>query len=163
MNRNDADHQLTQFRKIRIEVDADSFVSVEPTHPQDILVEHADGTWVIHGYYGFDLFQDHRFVILVDGELIVYDRIESIPEVFDNVIEFIPDPTHDATFCYTFVKDGQSFTHTHWVHHDTDPWGPVLQALLKRETNGRYHARSHKNRRPRHPPLLTDDSDAGLP
>ena len=32
----------------------------------------------------------NEFVILIDGELKTFDKYEDIPEVFDNVIKFLP-------------------------------------------------------------------------
>ena len=165
MKREDADHQLTQFADVHIEVAADRLVSVEPFLPNDIQIDcPGDGTCIIHGKYGLDLFTDHRFVFRIGRELVVVHRLEDIPDPFDNVVEFLPDSTHDITISYTFEKDGQSFVHSHWIHHDTGPWEPILHELISRETNGGYgHARSHTHRRHGHVPLLTDDPDGRIP
>lgn len=65
----------------------------------------------------------HKFVILVNGELITYTRYEDIPEVFDNVIQFIPEIPEPP--------------HAHDQHEEIDSWNDKLKELMKRETNGR--------------------------
>ena len=62
----------------------------------------------------------HRFVILVDGELKTYTEYESIPQSFDNVIEFIPS-----------IPDGP---HTHDEHDEIGLWNQRLKELMRRET-----------------------------
>ena len=143
----EADQRLWQFASFRVEVDADAFHGVEPFSPAGVRVERVDGRFVISGAYGFDLFTDHRFTLLVDGVQRVYTSLDDLPERFDNVIHFAPDPTHDITFVYTFERGGVRFAHRHWIHHDMEPWNGILQALLKRETNGGWtYARRDPNR-----------------
>ena len=158
-----ADAQLWQFREVRVEVAADRFVGVTPFLPEGIQVEATSEGFVIHGTYGFDLFSSHRFVILLDGELQTFTRLADIPAAIDGVVGFYPDDTHDITLTYTFEKAGVTFTHTHWIHHDMEPWEAVLQELLTRETNGGWNARRDALRRRRHTPLLRHDADDGEP
>lgn len=158
-----ADRRFWQFKPIRVQVDADAFVGVQPFLPAGVLVEREGEGFVIHGEYGIDLFRNHAFKILVDGEMRMYSRFEDIPEVIDNVVSFMPDDTHDITLTYTFVKDGVTFTHSHWIHHDMDPWVHILQQLLTRETNGGWNARSDALRRQRHHALLRNDPSGLLP
>jgi hypothetical protein len=146
-HRDEADHQLWQYADVRVEVEADAYVGVEPFLPQGVRVERVDGRFVIAGAYGADLFTDHRFTILVDGVQRVYTSLDDIPERFDNVIHFAPDATHDITFVYTFERGGQRFAHSHWIHHDMEPWNGILRSLLTRETNGGWtYARRDPNR-----------------
>lgn len=159
----DADERLWQFRPIRSEVDADRFVGVTPFLPEGIHVEKQGERFVIHGEYGFDLFPKHRFVMRIDGELRTFAHIEDIPATIDNVVEFYPDDTHDITLTYTFEKDGEAFTYSHWIHHDMGPWEPVLKELLTRENNGGWNARRDALRRRRHHPLHPDDPNGMQP
>ena len=62
-----------------------------------------------------------RFVILRRGELEVYDDFDSIPEVFDNVIEFMPE-----------YPPGP---HTDEQHDEMDAYAVRLAELMRRETN----------------------------
>ena len=62
----------------------------------------------------------HRFVILIDGHLKTYNDYNSIPLVFDNVIEFSPS-----------IPEGP---HTEEQHAELDSWNNKLKELLKRET-----------------------------
>lgn len=71
----------------------------------------------------------HRFVILVDGILKTYNEYDSIPDSFDNVIEFRP--------C---VSPGP---HTDEQHEEIEQWNERLRELIKRERN---HASSNKSR-----------------
>jgi hypothetical protein len=62
----------------------------------------------------------HLFVILKDGILYEYNKYEDIPDLFDNVIKFIPE-----------IPEGQ---HTNEQHDEIDKWNHRLQELMKRET-----------------------------
>ena len=61
----------------------------------------------------------HKFVVLIDGVLQTFSRVEDIPQVIDNLIEFVPEmppPPH--------------------IDHDHDnihQWNEVLKELLSRE------------------------------
>ena len=70
-----------------------------------------------------------RFVILVDGILKTYTDYNSIPDSFDNVIEFRP-----------YVSPGP---HTDDQHNKIEQWNEKLRELIKREKN---NASSNKNR-----------------
>lgn len=63
----------------------------------------------------------HKFVILIDGVLKEYNTYESIPQTFDNVIEFLPEIPHGP--------------HTEDQHHEIDSWNAKLKQLLLREKN----------------------------
>lgn len=156
MRRDQADHQIFQFKPVQISMAADAFVGVEPFLPTGISVSCGAGRCTIEGAYGLDTFPAHRFVLLIDGMLRTFHRWEDLPAEFDNVIEFAPDDTHDRTFVYTLEQDGMRFTHSHWVHHDMAPWEDRLRELVARETNGGWNARSHAQRRRRRLTLLGD-------
>ena len=69
----------------------------------------------------------HEFVLLVNGELKTYTNYDDIPEIFDNVIKFIPE-----------ITDGP---HTQEEHEETEKWNERLQKLMEKE-----YASSNKNR-----------------
>jgi len=69
----------------------------------------------------------HEFVILVNGELQTYTNYDDIPEIFDNVIKFIPDIPPEP--------------HTEEQHKEIDSWNVKFQKLMEKE-----YARSNKNR-----------------
>ena len=62
----------------------------------------------------------HKFVILKNNKLEVYDKYEDIPESFDNLIEFRPDIPPAP--------------HTHDEHDEIETWNNKLKELMKRET-----------------------------
>ena len=154
MNRDQADHQIFQYRPVQATVSADAFVGVEPFFPAGISLSWTNGRCTIEGSYGIDTFPEHRFVLLVNGNLRTFHRWADLPDEFDNVIEFAPDTTHDRTFIYTFLLDGVAVTHSHWVHHDMAPWEDRLRELVARENNGGWNASSHAQRRRRRLSLL---------
>jgi hypothetical protein len=162
MDRALAHHRLWQFKPFTVHVQADAFVRVEPIVPEGVEVAPTPGGFTIRGTYGFDCFTDNRFVVRVDGALQTYTRYADIPAVIDNVVEFVPDDTHDITFSYHFLRDGEPLVHTHWVHHETHPWIARLHALVARETNGGWSACSHPRGRRRHPPLLPHEPRRGF-
>jgi hypothetical protein len=61
----------------------------------------------------------HKFVLLVEGELVTYSSYEDIPEDFDHVIEFVPE-----------IPDGP---HTHEQHEEIEKWNQRLQELITKE------------------------------
>lgn len=136
MNREQADQQIWQFKPIYFEIYADQLINVDPFIPSDINIVVKHNKVILQGNYGIDIFRNHRFVILVNGIINTYTKVEDIPSVIDNVIGYYPDDTHDITFTYTFSKNNQEFTYTHWVHHDMSRWETFLPELMKRETNG---------------------------
>jgi len=69
----------------------------------------------------------HEFVILVNGELQTYTNYDDIPEVFDNVIKFMPEIP--------------SPPHTEEQHEEIDSWNDKFQRLMEKE-----YACSNKNR-----------------
>ena len=162
MDREQADHQVWQHKPFRFRVEADTFLAVSPCLPSDVFITPCEGGIEIHGTYGFDTYRDDRFLLLVDGKLQTYNRWEDIPERFDNVIDFAPDPAHDLTFSYRFKRGDEVVTQTHWVHHDMKPWEDRLRELVSRETNGGWDASSYTTRGRRHSALLGDGEDAAL-
>jgi len=69
----------------------------------------------------------HRFVLRISGHLCTFTRWEDIPDVFDNVIAFlpaIPAPPHTAA-----------------QHAEMDAWCGRLQELMERERAGRHQNR----------------------
>lgn len=62
----------------------------------------------------------HKFVILLNGELKTYTNYQSIPDSFDNLIEFSPE-----------IPAGP---HDESQHDEIDQWNSRLQELMKRET-----------------------------
>jgi len=60
-----------------------------------------------------------EFQMIVDGELVLYDKYEDIPEIFDNVIKFIPDIPAEP--------------HTEDDHDEMALWNTRLQELMEKE------------------------------
>ena len=65
----------------------------------------------------------HKFVIMVDGELVTYTKYKDIPDNFDHVIEFVPE-----------IPDGP---HTHEQHEEIEQWNNRLQLLIQKENSRR--------------------------
>jgi hypothetical protein len=63
----------------------------------------------------------HKFVIMVNRELVTYHRYEDIPDHFDHVIEFVPE-----------IPDGP---HTHEQHDEIEQWNNKLQQLIQKENS----------------------------
>ena len=61
----------------------------------------------------------HKFLIMSDRKLVTFSKYEDIPEVFDHVIEFLPE-----------IPEGP---HTHDEHDIIEQWNNKLQELIKRE------------------------------
>jgi hypothetical protein len=61
----------------------------------------------------------HRFVIMINNELHVYDQYEQIPDQFDHVIEFQPEIPPEP--------------HTHEQHLEIDSWMPKFKKLMEIE------------------------------
>ena len=60
-----------------------------------------------------------EFEFVVNGELVLYDKYEDIPEDFEHVIRFIPDVPEDA--------------HTEEEHAEMALWNTRLQKLMEKE------------------------------
>jgi len=60
-----------------------------------------------------------EFQMIVDGELVLYDKYEDIPEKFDHVIRFIPDIPPEP--------------HTEDDHDEMASWNTRLQELMEKE------------------------------
>jgi hypothetical protein len=63
----------------------------------------------------------HKFVIIVDGELVTYTKYEDIPDNFDHVIEFVPEIPNSP--------------HTENQHEEIDQWNNRLQLLIQKENS----------------------------
>jgi hypothetical protein len=61
----------------------------------------------------------HKFVILLNGNLVTYNKYEDIPDSFDNVISFLPEIPNEP--------------HTNEQHEKIDQWNDKLKELLKKE------------------------------
>jgi hypothetical protein len=61
----------------------------------------------------------HKFVILLNGNLVTYNKYEDIPDSFDNVISFLPEMPNEP--------------HTNEQHEEIDQWNDKLKELLKKE------------------------------
>ena len=60
-----------------------------------------------------------EFQMIVDGELVLYNKYEDIPEEFDHVIRFIPDIPPEP--------------HTEDEHAEMALWNTRLQELMEKE------------------------------
>ncbi len=60
-----------------------------------------------------------EFEFIVNGELVLYDKYEDIPEDFEHVIRFIPDVPEDP--------------HTEEEHAEMSLWNTRLQELMEKE------------------------------
>ena len=60
-----------------------------------------------------------EFQFIVNGELVLYDKYEDIPEDFEHVIRFIPDVPEDP--------------HTEEEHAEMALWNTRLQELMEKE------------------------------
>ena len=60
-----------------------------------------------------------EFEFVVNGELVLYDKYEDIPEDFEHVIRFIPDVPEDP--------------HTEEEHAEMALWNTRLQKLMEKE------------------------------
>ena len=60
-----------------------------------------------------------EFQMIVDGELVLYNKYEDIPEEFDHVIRFIPDIPPEP--------------HTEDDHDEMALWNTRLQELMEKE------------------------------
>ena len=61
----------------------------------------------------------HRFVIMNDQQLMVFDRFEDIPSKFDHLIEFSPEIPPEP--------------HTHEQHIEIDSWLDKFNYLMEIE------------------------------
>lgn len=64
-----------------------------------------------------------EFVVLIGKQLYTYTRYEDIPENFDNLIKFKPDPPEPP--------------HTEHQHEEIEEWNKKLQILMEKERAGR--------------------------
>ena len=69
----------------------------------------------------------HRFVVMIDGRLKIFEHYEDIPDKFDHVIEFVPE-----------IPPGP---HTDAQHEEIESWIPKFERLMEIE-----YARSRETR-----------------
>ena len=60
-----------------------------------------------------------EFQFKINGELVTYDKYEDIPDEFDHVIKFLPDPIPEE--------------HTEEDHAEMVLWNDRLQELMEKE------------------------------
>ena len=60
-----------------------------------------------------------EFQFIINGELVLYDKYEDIPEDFEHVIRFIPDVPPEP--------------HTEEDHEEMALWNTRLQKLMEKE------------------------------
>ena len=60
-----------------------------------------------------------EFQFIINGELVLYDKYEDIPEDFEHVIRFIPDIPPEP--------------HTEDEHAEMAQWNTRLQKLMEKE------------------------------
>ena len=60
-----------------------------------------------------------EFQFIINGELVLYDKYEDIPEDFEHVIRFIPDIPPEP--------------HTEDEHAEMALWNTTLQELMEKE------------------------------
>ena len=60
-----------------------------------------------------------EFQFIINGELVLYDKYEDIPEDFEHVIRFIPDVPPEP--------------HTEDEHEEMAKWNIRLQELMEKE------------------------------
>ena len=65
-----------------------------------------------------------EFQFVVNGEFVLYDKYEDIPEDFEHVIRFIPDLPE---------PEGEDGEHTEEQHEELTLWNVRLQALMEKE------------------------------
>ena len=63
-----------------------------------------------------------EFQFIINGELVLYDKYEDIPEDFEHVIRFIPDVPPEP--------------HTEEDHEEMTLWNTRLQKLMEKERAG---------------------------
>lgn len=68
-----------------------------------------------------------EFVVLKNGILETYSNYEDIPEDFDNVIKFLPEPIPGP--------------HTEEQHAEMDTWNDKLQRLMQIERRNKNASR----------------------
>ena len=71
-----------------------------------------------------------EFQFVVNGELVLYDKYEDIPEDFEHVIRFIPDlPEPEGVD----EKGNLTGEHTEEQHEELALWNVRLQELMEKE------------------------------
>ena len=60
-----------------------------------------------------------EFQFIINGELVLYDKYEDIPEDFEHVIRFIPDVPPEP--------------HTEEDHEEMTLWNTRIQKLMEKE------------------------------
>ena len=65
-----------------------------------------------------------EFQFIINGELIIFDKYEDIPEEFEHVIKFLPD---------LLEPEGEDGNHTEEQHEEMSKWNTRLQKLMEKE------------------------------
>ena len=60
-----------------------------------------------------------EFQFIINGELVIFDKYEDIPDEFEHVIKFIPDVIPEP--------------HTEEEHEEMAQWNTRLQKLMEKE------------------------------
>ena len=63
-----------------------------------------------------------EFQFIVNGELVIYDKYEEIPDEFEHVIKFLPD-----------IPEPVNDDHTDEEHEELAKWNDRLQELMEKE------------------------------
>ena len=63
-----------------------------------------------------------EFQFIVNGELVIYDKYEEIPDEFEHVIKFLPD-----------IPETVNDDHTDEEHEELAKWNDRLQELMEKE------------------------------
>ena len=71
-----------------------------------------------------------EFQFVVNGELVLYDKYEDIPEDFEHVIRFIPDLPEPEGVDEEGNPTGE---HTDEQHDELALWNVRLQELMEKE------------------------------
>ena len=65
-----------------------------------------------------------EFQFIINGELVIFDKYEDIPDEFEHVIKFI----HDLP-----EPEGEDGNHTEEQHEELAKWNDRLQELMEKE------------------------------
>ena len=63
-----------------------------------------------------------EFQFIINGELVIFDKYEDIPDEFEHVIKFLPD-----------IPEPVNDDHTDEEHEELAKWNVRLQELMEKE------------------------------
>ena len=63
-----------------------------------------------------------EFQFIINGELVIFDKYEDIPDEFEHVIKFLPD-----------IPEPVNDDHTDEEHEELAKWNDRLQELMEKE------------------------------